>query len=156
MHVLPIRPYRIAIIGGWTGLLSNIIFWRMPHLVDQITQIDIDPEAQWIAKQFLSEPRAQEKFFQLTQDANEYDFGFNHHLIINCSTEHFSENKWYENIPKSRLVAVQSTDNIVEPTHINCVRDLTEFRAKYPVEMTLFQGELNLGNYLRFMRVGRL
>ncbi len=155
IDVLPQRPYRIAIVGGWTGLLSNIIFWRMPHLVIHIRQIELDPEAQWIAKPFLADARAQKKFFQTTQDANDFDFGKYYHLVINCSTEHFAENKWYENVAKSRLVAIQSTDNTLEPTHINCVRDLTEFRVKYPVEMTLFRGELKLETYSRFMRIGR-
>lgn len=156
LNVLPAQPYRIAIIGGWTGLLSNLIFWRMPNLVAQITQIEIDPEAQWIAKQFLDDARTHDKFCQVTQDANGYDFSLNHHLIINCSTEHFADNTWFSNIPKSRFVALQSTDNTKEPTHVNCVFEMKDFRIRYPLEMTLYHGYTDLPDYRRYMRIGRI
>ena len=128
----------------------------MPHLVAQITQIEIDTEAQWIAKQFLDGPREQDRFCQVTQDANDYDFALNHQLIINCSTEHFDQDGWYKNVPKGRVLAIQSTNNTREPTHVNTMQRLSHFTAKYPLEITFYSGYIDVTDYRRYMRIGRV
>jgi hypothetical protein len=41
------------------------------------------------------------------------------------------------------------------PEHVNCVRDLAEFRAQAPMRETLFAGARALRRYTRFMLIGR-
>lgn len=38
--------------------------------------------------------------------------------------------------------------------HVNCVKSLEDFEIQTPVSAVIFNGELDLGKYKRFMRIG--
>ena len=49
---------------------------------------------------------------------------------------------------------LQSNDFFDVEEHINCVSSLTEFNEQTPMTTVLYQGELPLEKYTRYMRIG--
>ena len=81
-------------------------------------------------------------------------------LIINTSAEHMTE-EWYSQIRFKQLdgdpvVAIQSNNLFDIPEHVNCVHSVSHMKKKYPMQEILFEGELQLKGYKRFMLIGRL
>ena len=75
--------------------------------------------------------------------------------IINTSCEHIENfEEWYEKIPTGKLIILQTNDYFEIEDHINCKKDLLEFALSTPLTDVLYEGELRLDNYTRFMRIG--
>ena len=75
--------------------------------------------------------------------------------IINTSCEHIKEfERWYLKLPKEKLVILQSNDYFTLPEHINCVKDLDEFKEQCPMKTLLYSGVLESKSYNRFMLIG--
>ena len=78
--------------------------------------------------------------------------------IINTSCEHIANfSDWYSNIPKDKLVILQSNNFTKLEEHVNCSKSLKEFSESVHMSETLYEGELDLtdqGGYIRFMKIG--
>ncbi|SVB48476.1 uncharacterized protein METZ01_LOCUS201330 [marine metagenome] len=75
--------------------------------------------------------------------------------IINTSCEHIKEfERWYRKLPKDKLVILQSNNYFGLPEHINCVKDLEEFKEQCPMNTILYSGVFELKAYNRFMLIG--
>lgn len=75
--------------------------------------------------------------------------------IINTSCEHIENFKeWYDNIPAGKLVILQTNDYFEVDDHINCSKSLKHFGRDTPMQTVLYEGELELPDYTRFMRIG--
>jgi hypothetical protein len=80
-------------------------------------------------------------------------------LIINTSAEHMDE-EWFNQIrfkqfENNPIVAIQSNNLFDIPEHINCVHSIDHMKKKFPMKEILFEGELQLKGYKRFMLIGR-
>lgn len=80
-------------------------------------------------------------------------------LIINTSAEHMSD-EWFNKIRYKQLegdpvVAIQSNNLFDVPEHINCVHSIDHMKKKFPMREVLYEGELQLKGYKRFMLIGR-
>ena len=80
-------------------------------------------------------------------------------LIINTSAEHMDE-QWFNQIRFKQLesnpiVAIQSNNLFDVPEHINCVHSVDHMKKKFPMSEILYEGELQLKGYKRFMLIGR-
>ena len=80
-------------------------------------------------------------------------------LIINSSSEHMSDD-WFFNIKfkeydPNPIVVIQSNNLFDIPEHINCVHSVDHMRKKFPMREVLYEGELQLTGYKRFMLIGR-
>jgi hypothetical protein len=76
--------------------------------------------------------------------------------IINTSCEHIKNyDIWYNKLPKRKLIILQSNNYYEQKEHINCVKDIEEFKQSSPMSNILFEGTLNLGMYKRFMLIGK-
>lgn len=80
-------------------------------------------------------------------------------LIINTSAEHFSE-EWYNKfasrgVETNPLFVIQSNNLFEVPEHVNCVHSIDHMKKKFPMAEVLFEGELQLKGYKRFMVIGR-
>lgn len=80
-------------------------------------------------------------------------------LIINTSAEHF-DSAWYKKfvekkLPTNPLFVIQTNNFFDVDEHINCVADLEEMKHKFPMSDVLYQGQLDLIGYKRFMLIGR-
>jgi len=77
------------------------------------------------------------------------------HTIINTSCEHIKDfDKWYAKLPVNKLIVLQSNDYFSIAEHVNCSKDLQEFSESAPMERVLYEGQLELGEYRRFMKIG--
>lgn len=80
-------------------------------------------------------------------------------LIINTSAEHMSS-IWFDkliNRPQTSdpIIAIQSNNLFHVPEHDNCVHSIDHMKRKFPMKEILFEGELQLKGYKRFMLIGR-
>ena len=75
--------------------------------------------------------------------------------IINTSCEHIENfTDWYAKIPNGKLVILQNNNFFEVNEHVNCVNDLDDFASQAPLSEILYDGELELPKYKRFMRIG--
>ena len=76
--------------------------------------------------------------------------------IINTSCEHIGEfSKWYNKLPEGKLIILQSNNYFEIDEHVNCSDSLKHFSASAPMKKVLYEGELDLGKYTRYMKIGR-
>ena len=81
-------------------------------------------------------------------------------LIINTSSEHFSENWFlkYRQKPQSTepIFVIQTNNLHAISEHVNTIHNLDEMNKKYPMSKVYYSGELELQGYSRYMLIGRI
>ena len=81
-------------------------------------------------------------------------------LVINTSSEHFSENWFlqYRRKPQTTdpLFVIQTNNLHDLPEHVNTIHNIDELYKKYPMSKILYSGELELPGYKRYMLIGRI
>ena len=162
----------VFLCAGWYATLATLIF-ESNIKVDKIRSFDIDDSCRNIAEDF-NKPWVLDdwKFKTATQDIHEINFeqhtynvkranGSSCELvdspdtIINTSCEHIQDfDIWYNKIPKGKLVLLQGNNYYEIEDHINCCESLEEFSDNTPMSVILFEGEIELDNYTRFMKIG--
>jgi len=143
--------------------------------INVVRSFDIDKSCVEIAEIFNKQWFTEEwKFKSITQ--NIMDIDYNGHTwqcwsnknnrmsypitdtpdtIINTSCEHINLfSQWYKKIPKGKLVILQSNDFKDIDDHVNCSTTLKQFGEMTPLSELKYEGELDLGQYKRFMRIG--
>ena len=164
----------VFLCAGWYATLATMLF-ESKIKVDKIRSFDIDDTCVDIAETF-NKPWFVDKwrFKSITQDI--MDINYNEHVwqywsnannrmsypitdspdtIINTSCEHIDNFvEWYEKIPTGKLVVLQNNNFFEVNEHVNCVNDLEEFADQAPLSKILYEGELELPKYKRFMRIG--
>ena len=165
----------VFICAGWYGILATMMFEDENVYVDKIRSFDIDDNCCNIAEDF-NKYWAQDnwKFKALTQnilDINytelswtfwskknnrqSYPITDKPNTIINTSCEHIEKfTDWFNLIPKGKLVALQTNDYFDLPEHVNCVKDINEFKQQAPLSNIIYEGELELEKYIRYMLIG--
>ena len=164
----------VFLCAGWYATLATMLF-ESKIKVDKIRSFDIDDKCVDIAETF-NKPWFvdQWRFKSITQDI--MDINYNEHVwqywsnannrmsypitdspdtIINTSCEHI-ENfaEWYAKIPTGKLVVLQNNNFFEVDEHVNCVNDLDDFASQAPLTEILYDNELKLSKYTRFMRIG--
>ena len=162
----------VFLCAGWYATLAVMLFESNIKL-DNVRSFDIDESAWKIAETFNKKWVVDDwKFKACTQDI--FEIMFDEHIyevnkldgtketlwttpntIINTSTEHIENfTNWYDNIIKGQLVVLQGNNYFEVDEHVNCSNTLSEFSSKAPMTKVLFEGELDLKNYKRFMKIG--
>jgi hypothetical protein len=158
---LPDNP-KLTILGCWYNVLSFMLLTRNPDRYVSITGIDIDSDAIDIANKINNAFTIDDGLINhITHDANNYSYiGTN--VVINCSGEHMSSNKWFENIPYGTIVCVQSS-NVIDTCYpwsvTNPSPDIDSFAGKYSLSKTYFLDILPIRykhsqGYDRYMLIG--
>ena len=162
----------VFLCAGWYGTLAIMLFESKLHL-DKIRSFDIDESTEFIAETF-NKPYVVDdwQFKPVIQDIHDINFEEHSYVvskgdgdfevlwdipdtIINTSCEHIDNfDKWYGKIPIGRLVVLQCNDYEEIEEHVNTHKDLDSFAEQTPMETELYSGELDLGQYKRFMRIG--
>lgn len=80
-------------------------------------------------------------------------------LIINTSAEHTTDS-WYNSIRfkeinSNPIVVIQSNNLFDIEDHVNCVHSVDHMKKKFPMKEILYEGEIQLQGYKRFMLIGR-
>jgi hypothetical protein len=164
----------VFLCAGWYATLATMIF-ESDIKVDKIRSFDIDETTVDIAETFnKSWFENQWQFKALVEDIQ--DINYNEHTwqywsnknnrmsypiidspntIINTSCEHIENfSEWYSKIPTGKLVILQSNDYFEVEEHVNCSKSISQFSRSCPMKETLFEGELFLPDYTRFMKIG--
>ena len=162
----------VFICAGWYATLATMMF-ESNLKIDKIRSFDIDAECQTIAEIF-NKPWVIDnwKFKASTADIfdlNYYETAYSVRrndgqieylydcpsTVINTSCEHINNfQNWYQRIPKGVLIVLQNNNFSSITDHVNCCNTLGEFADQTPMEKCLYQGDLELDGYTRFMRIG--
>jgi hypothetical protein len=162
----------VFLCAGWYATLATMLF-ESPIKIDKIRSFDIDPSCVSIAEVFNKPWVLQDwKFKSCTNNILDINYDFytynvarsngtlcelsdNPNTIINTSCEHIENfDEWYNLIPKNKIVILQTNNYVEIEDHVNCSTNLEEFRIQSPMSTILFEGELVLDKYTRYMRIG--
>ena len=169
----------VFICAGWYGVLATMMFEDENVYVDKIRSFDIDDSC-WKIAEDLNEPwKADNWVFKAStldivglfnywygEDGLYHYFTTNikgkrvhvkemPRTIINTSCEHIENfTKWFNAIPTGKLVALQSNNYFEIEDHVNCVNSLDEFKQQAPLSNIIYEGELELEKYTRYMLIG--
>jgi len=147
------KPSRIEIHGGWVGVLASMIFQsKIP--ARYIASVDIDPLCQHVATMMNKIEEQDGRFKAITGDM--CTVPIHGDIIINTSCEHITQeqyNTWLERMPINSLLVLQS-NNYKIAEHIRIADSVDEFAEQSKIQV-LWQGELQLQLYKRFMIIGK-
>jgi hypothetical protein len=144
----------IDIHGGWVGVLASMLF-QSGLYIKSIRSIDIDPSCEKTANRMNQIEFESGRFQSVT--ANMCDFNSDANIIINTSCEHITQpqyDKWLLSCPQDSLFVLQS-NNYNIPEHIRVSHSLEDFKNQSKLSTLLYQGELELPMYKRFMIIGK-
>lgn len=162
----------VFLCAGWYATLATMIF-ESDIKVDKIRSFDID-ETCWKIAEIFNKPWVINdwQFKASTKDIFDINFTSETYTthrsdgteceqddipdtIINTSCEHIENfSEWYSKIPTGKLVILQSNDYFEVEEHVNCSKSISQFSRSCPMKETLFEGELFLPDYTRFMKIG--
>ena len=149
----------VWIYGGWYGVTAFLLRARNNIDIKQIRSYDIDPNCESVAD-MINENWVIDnwRFKANTADCSTLKPELNNpDLIINTSTEHFTNNDWWDNIPKGAYVALQG-NNMKHDDHVVHSSSLNAFCKMYPLGKILYKGELVFTypdwNFTRYMKIG--
>lgn len=162
----------ILIYAGWMGQL--LLYLKDSINFDNVRIVDCDPIAceisdkiinnnfleGWKVKSSCINIEEIEHFknhciIPLTTKAGEtLQTKFMPDLIINTSAEHMKES-WFYNIKQDSVIAIQSNNLFDIKEHVNCVHSIEEMKKKFKMTEVLYEGELELHGYKRFMLIGK-
>lgn len=143
----------IVIFGGWYGSILIPAFKE----VKQITLIDIDKDVISIAKNRLFTHYTNVDF--ISKDVFEWAPDSSRikkcNLIINTSCEHMQPMKEL-NLDTKSYFAYQSNNMTNIVGHINCVRDIEEFKSQLPDNANvMIEDEIKDDRGTRFLLIGQ-
>ena len=147
----------IFIAGGWYGLMAHLLRQQYPKI--PIVSADMDNKTKPFGKKIFAGSNIE--FITANITKNNYTYN-KYGLVVSTSCEHIDREDLCEFISKKNpdaAIALQSNDYFDLPSHINCSRTLEEFVSYIKPHLhqgeVLFQGSLNLGDFNRFMVIGR-
>ena len=166
----------IYVCAGWYGVLPAILFER--NKVENIRSFDIDASCS-LPAETLNRSYTQNdwQFKASAMDVNKliYTGEFMYETlryngdkemitdgkptcVINTSCEHIVDfDKWWAGIPDGMLVIMQNNNFDDDEAHEHAegtVNSLEEFKEKLNLSETLYDGELALEEYNRYMLIG--
>ena len=174
LESLDISLGTIFLCAGWYATLAAMLFQSKCN-IDKIRSFDIDESCLQIADTInRNQVKEDWKFKSITQDIMDIDYNKHEwqiwsntnnrmnypitdtpNTIINTSCEHIENfDEWYAKIPTGKLVVLQNNNFFEVDEHINCVNDLDDFASQAPLTEILYDNELKLSKYTRFMRIG--
>jgi hypothetical protein len=143
------------ILGSWFGNLS-LLLTRFPQIqVDQMINVDTDPEFLKGSEDILNNTGAR-NVEHMQADANQLDYRQlgTDGLVVNVSLNDIKGQDWFDRIPEGTLVAMQARDQ-VENEQFAAPEDIEQ---KFPLSQVLYSGSLDLEDpeteYTRFMIIG--
>ena len=173
----------VFICAGWYGTLARAMFENERIHFNKIRSFDIDPKCAEVADMINKQWNIDDfKFKASTVDIHSFEWSDspapsdgtignfyyntiadnktvqlkdNPNTFINTSCEHIENfDDWFNLIPKGKLVALQSNNYFEIEDHINCINNLDEFKQQAPLNNIIYEGELVLEKYTRYMIIG--
>ena len=160
-----IEPYipknaNVFILGSWYNTLGSMMLIRNRRLYDNIRGIDIDNSVIQIADKLCEAWIIERKLSNAEGDVSNYHLE-GPDVIINCSVEHMTNRKWFNNIAKGTIVCLQSSD-VTDPNDPWFIKQpsptMSAFLSGYPFSKILFTGTKKFDyssiTFNRFMVIG--
>lgn len=154
----------LHILACWDNLLAFMLLTRKPKFYGVVHGYDIDETAIASANQITNTwIHDYPKVYNHVLDVNNTDFSAagEESIFINCSVDHMDNIRWFESIPKGRLVCIQATDmeDQNEPWLIKqTTKDIDELCGRFQLTDILFKGTREIYystfSYNRFMLIG--
>jgi len=152
-YYIPARP-TVEIHGGWVGVLASMLFQTEKLNIQNIVSVDIDPLCQSVAEEMNRIEYHQGRFRAETGNmVNRHPVSS---VVINTSFEHITQeqyNTWLNRMFDDQLIVLQSNDYDIEE-HVRIAKNLDEFKQQAKLDRILYEGELQLPKYKRFMLIG--
>jgi hypothetical protein len=152
---LPALTGRVYVIGGWYGILSQLIVDNFPTIV---YNVDIDDSCIKYGK-LLSNDDSRIQF--ITNDMAKFNKYVDAKLIINTSTEHVTEekyNEWFSGLPENVPIVVQGNDFHECEDHIRTTESLDEFNRVSLLRTIIYSDKIECPGvgkpFHRFMTIG--
>ncbi len=152
-HFVPSKM-TIDIHGGWVGVLASMIF-QSGIPCQRIQSVDIDPECEDTANTMNQMELEAGRFRAIT--ANMCDIDCHADIVINTSSEHISQEdyiRWLDHLKNDPLIVVQS-NNYQIPEHVRTAESLDQFKQQSKLRTILYEGEIELPLYKRYMLIGK-
>ena len=162
----------VFLCAGWYATLATMLF-ESSVSVERIRSFDRDPACTPIAEIFNKPWHSDNWRFQsvcadihkinyrmhsytiLNSKGKRVDQSSSPDTIINTSCEHIENfTDWYSRMPENKLIVLQSNNYTQIEEHVNCVTNSEQFAELAPMQQVLFEGELELEKYTRYMRIG--
>jgi len=163
----------VFICAGWYGTLARTMFENEHVHFDKIRSFDIDPKcaevADTINRSWVKDAWQYKSSTLDIHDLNYIDSKYkvkkangtyevltdSPNTIINTSCEHIENfTDWFNLIPAGKLVALQSNNYFELLEHVNCVKDINQFKQQAPLSNIIYEGSLELEKYTRYMIIG--
>lgn len=154
---IPTRA-KIALLGGWYGIISLLLFSRCQSSIDYIRSYDLDPNVESIADKINNAWVYDKwKFKAITADANSLDLS-EFDVVINTSSEHIIDRSWFDKLT-TQLIVIQGTDQIHDDNDPHdYVFDLGQLKSNYPM-LNFYEGQREFvypdKTFNRYMLIGR-
>lgn len=153
---------RVHVLAGWYGLLGAMLLSDRRLEISRLTVVDVNPACEEVALSLNASHVPSGRFAFRCADIMALDYSSPPpgleapDLLVNTSCEHLDRfGDWYASLPDGQLMALQSNDYRAIPEHVNCSGDLAAFAAQAPMRERLYEGQLKLDKYTRFMLIGR-
>ena len=149
------KEVTVDIHGGWVGVLASMLF-QSSISIKSIRSIDLDSTCESIAIMMNKGEEIKGKFSAITADMCSIES--NADVIINTSCEHITQDQytqWLDKVPKKSLLVLQS-NNYNIPEHVRMAESLEHFKTQSCLTKVLWEGELGLPIYKRFMVIGHV
>lgn len=174
----------VFLCAGWYATLATMLFESKQIDVERIHSFDLDPSCQQIAETFNkpwyldnwrfkastgdirdfnyttvpapSDGSVGNYYFKTNVNDREIETRLKPNTFINTSTEHIANfDDWYRNnIPFGSLVIVQGNNYHDLEEHVNTHESLRSFSDQCYMRKVMFEGELKLPEYTRYMKIG--
>jgi hypothetical protein len=151
---LPTRNFdNVIILGSWTGTMGLLLHTCRPVTYKQMILVDQDPIATEYSWAILDSIKVPQKLQVLTMDCNHMEYPPGWNLVINCSIDNITRDKWFAKIPVGTTVALQSRNGNYHD-NVNPIAGLAELSARFPVGNIQYEGELpfDYGSDASFVR----
>lgn len=148
---------RVCIVGGWYGVLGAMLLHDKRFAIEAVCSVDRDETCKEVADSLNRTHVESGTFKSITADMVDLDYrAGGYDLVINTSCEHLPAiGDWLKRIPDGMLLALQSNDYYGIEGHVSCVDDLHAFKRQAPLSTVMFEGQMKIGTYTRFMLIGR-
>ena len=154
-HVDYQKGYKVAIYGGWNGVLASLLY-NSGIGISHITSVDVDPACEEIAFTMNKRHEMRGTFTAVTADMCEYVVE-DADIVINTSCEHITQEQyeqWLSLQPADALIVLQGNNFVDCYEHIRCSKDLKEFVEQS--HLTVIKEDiLILPKYDRYIIIGK-
>lgn len=145
----------VVIIGGWIGLIPYLMNLKNLSCAE-VVNVEIDQVA--LAASDSLNADCKFTYTVLLEDALKVDYKIWKNLfVINTSCEHFSSfEKWTGLLPARTPCLLQSNNMFDLDEHVNCHKDLSEFKSKSGLLEIVSEKQIDIGDgWNRFMIFGK-